>query len=182
MTAIKFLDKAKEIVKCKKSCEGTHCYWDRHLITSDNIIRCPTRYVPSEYKRTHVTRGGSSYVIKEKITKKERERKTVPSDITTVQKEYYETEGVFCCVAYIQSNAHNPIYDESAQLLMKMRNITQLPKAAPHWKTLVEYGGWLSIDEYREQLDTTRSIYHGTFVSVCDLYEERFVCTEREIL
>ncbi len=133
MTAIKFLDKAKEIVKCKKSCEGTHCYWDRHLITGDNVIRCPTRYVPSEYKRVHVTRGGSSYVIKEKITKKDRKRKTVPSDIITVQKEYYETEGVFCslrcCVAYVQSNAHNPIYDESIQLLMKMYNIVQLPQA-----------------------------------------------------
>ncbi len=161
MTAIKFLGKAKEIVKCKKSCEGTHCYWDRHLITGDNVIRCPTRYVPSEHKRVHVTRGGSSCVIKEKITKKERERKTVPLDIITVQKEYYETEGVFCslrcCVAYIQSNAHDPIYDESAQLLMKMCDITRLPQVAPHWKTLVEYGGWLSIDEYRKQLDTTRS-------------------------
>jgi hypothetical protein len=50
-------------IKCKKSCEGTHCYWDRHPITSDNIIRCPTRYVPSEHKRVHVTRG---FVVRHK--------------------------------------------------------------------------------------------------------------------
>ncbi len=173
---ISFLDKKKDIIKCKKTNDGTHCYWDRHLITNDNVIRCPTRYVPSEHKRVHVTRGGTSYVIKEKITKKDREKKIVPSDITTVLKEYYETERIFCslrcCVAYIRSNSHDPMYDESAQLLMRMHDIVQLPIAAPHWKTLVEYGGWLSISEYRKQLDTSFTTYHGTYVSVSNLYEE----------
>ena len=179
MDTVNFLDKTKVTVKCEKSREGTHCYWDRHLITDKNVIRCPTRYVPSEHKRVHVTRGGSSYVIKEKITKKDRKKKIVPSDITTVRKEYYETEGIFCslecCVAYIQSNSHDPMYDESSQLLMKMHDIVRLPTAAPHWKNLVEYGGSLSIDEYRKQLNTTRSIYHGTFISVYDLYEKRLM-------
>ena len=176
MNETTFLSKTKEIIKCKKSCDGTHCYWDRHPITNDNVFRCPIQYVPSENKRVHVTRGGSSYVIKEKITKKDREKKIVPSDTVTVQKEYYETEGVFCslecCVAYVRSNAHDSTYEDSYQLLMKMYNIIKLPNAAPHWRVLVDYGGWLSIGDYRKQLNTTRVAYHGTFVSICNLYED----------
>ncbi len=72
----RFLNKLRmTAIKCKKSCEGTHCYWDRHPITDEDVIRCPTRYVPSEHKRTHVTRGGSSYVIKEKNNGKRQKKK-----------------------------------------------------------------------------------------------------------
>jgi hypothetical protein len=83
---------------------------------------------------------------------------------------YYETDGVFCsfdCMcAFLDENKHNPYYQDSQMLISKMYNdligieIDSL-NSAPHWRTLSDYGGWLSIEKFRETFGKIDYTSHG---------------------
>jgi hypothetical protein len=82
-------------------------------------------------------------------------------NISIDKKEYYITDGTFCsfncAYAYILANEENAEYVLSKSLLTKMyENIfntefTIFP--APDWRLLQQYGGHLTIDEFREQFN-----------------------------
>lgn len=98
------------------------CWWDRHSF-QNRPIGCPLRYYKKE------------------------------------DKEIYETEGIFCsfscCKSYIIDRNSNVKYKDSLSILSSLFMILSQDKShyilpsAPSWKLLKEYGGHLSIQEYR---------------------------------
>jgi hypothetical protein len=150
---IKFSDVNKDVVNCivANPRKGSHCFWDRHIITSDKAVVCPIRYKPKQIVKIYKSEiSNDVYTIKE----------NVPSDLQTgsfkVINEQYETDGLFCslncCLAFIKDNKHDIRYNHSEVLLYK--NLKQTIVPAPHWRTLIEYGGTLTIKEFRKFLYT----------------------------
>lgn len=135
-----------------EKCRAVSCFWCRHRFQTAPV-GCPTRYVPAQIERTltsPVTK--ETYTIRENVSQKA---------ILAAGGDYYETDGVFCsyqcCLAYIQDNKTNPLYALSKTLLSNMWLSTSpgLPSErgklmpAPSWRMLREYGGTLTIDEFR---------------------------------
>ena len=85
-------------------------------------------------------------------------------NMSNMSQSHFLVDGVFCsfncCLAFIQENSKNMLYDKSKQLLYKMYMICfpQIPEtqaiiAAPHWRLLKDYGGHLSIEEFRKKFN-----------------------------
>lgn len=80
-------------------------------------------------------------------------------------EDAFEVEGVYCsfnCImAYLQEHTEYRYKDSSVLLGMMYRKIFNVMKRvteicpAPSWKLLRDYGGHLSIDEYRKCFQTT---------------------------
>ena len=127
------------------------CWWDRSGF-STRPIGCPIAYHSNkssgkDSKRFKTFLKNSGFKSEEKIS------------------EFFETEGIFCsfpCVkAYIKENITKPalstIYKESNTLLTLLYRLlhgktsmcVDIP-TAPSWKLLKEYGGHLTIREFRD--------------------------------
>lgn len=175
------------------------CYWCRHSFSSAPI-GCPIRYVSSKAIKTyHSEVTKDNYTIKENITKYKENllsntdlfNNKNKSNIIITKEEYYETDGVFCsfncCKAFIGDNKHNILYDKSDNLLIKlygdMNTISNLKNIkinpAPSWRLLKEYGGTLSIEEFRNNFNKALYDFHGViksqnlFKPIGMLYEEK---------
>lgn len=178
---------------------GYKCYWDRNYF-STVPIGCPISYISSKAtKNYHSEVSKDNYVIKENITNY---KKTLflkdkslfmtknKATITVDKDEYYFVDGIFCsfncCRAYIKDNKHNNLYEHSDNLLIKLykdmnnqsvKNIKINP--APHWRLLKEYGGHLSIEEFRDNFNKCTYDFHGNlnsqvlFKPIGYLYEEK---------
>ena len=101
-------------------------------------------------------------------------------NIVLEAKTYYETDGIFCsfncCYSWIQENKHNSLYNLSETLLLKMYNdftgtIDLVPVKAPHWRNLKEYGGTLSIDEFRRGFNKMEIQNHGIMKNIFPVYK-----------
>jgi len=154
-----------------------HCFWCRHQFLT-NPLGCPVKFVNSLLEKSytsHITKD--KYYMKENITKNKLERiekenrnteekdeklTVFNGDILPIQNNYYLTDGIFCsfnCIlAFIKDNNHDLFYRESYSLLHilyedlfgeKVRKMTP----APDWRLLKNYGGSLSIDEYRKSFN-----------------------------
>lgn len=195
---VSFLDESKCIRKCTVSTidfskkTKYRCFWDRNPIP-DNIhpIGCPIKYVPSKTLKTyHSEISKETYTISEPVTEKRMEDVDIRGDkrFSTQKRGYYETDGIFCsfncCMAYINSpeNKKNPMYRYSENLLIMMYNdvndnsgkINEI-SPAPHWRNLVEYGGNLPVEKFRDSFNKIDYIDHGTisFVSTGKLFEDK---------
>lgn len=197
---ISFLDESKRAHTCHTSMIDFnsrmdinllryHCYWCRHPFDT-RPVGCPVRYVSSQAEKkyySHISRD--IYTIKENVTSSRREKlNTQPeAGLTLKIGEYYETDGVFCsfncCQAWIDDNKHVRLYDRSTVLLMKMYNTlmgtqTIVINPAPHWRTLEQYGGHLTIMKFREGFNKVEYKSHGStkslpkFQPMGVLYEE----------
>jgi hypothetical protein len=102
-------------------------------------------------------------------------------------ESYYVTDGIFCsfncCMAFINENKHNKLYANSKMLLLQLYNTLnetnrELINSAPHWRTLKSYGGFITIEKFRQGF--TKYVYedHGSVVetpgfnAMRTLYEE----------
>lgn len=201
---VSFLDESKQLRKCtismidfqsKKKIDITEkhtkykCFWDRNFIP-DNIrpIGCPIKYIPNKAIKTYISEiSKEKYTIRENITEKKAVELVEKNDdrITIEDQDYYQTDGIFCsfncCIAYIQAseNKHNPLYRYSESLLLKMYNSinpenTSEISPAPHWKLLTEFGGHLSIEQFRQSFNKVTYIDHGIIcVSIGRLFEDK---------
>jgi hypothetical protein len=119
------------------------CWWCRHSFQT-KPIGCPLKYY--SYDADDI----NSIRFREKL-----EKEGFPTETT----DLFETEGYFCsfpcCKAYIISQRGNIKYKESSSLLSLLfitfyGSQKSLPTiTAPSWKLLKEYGGHLSIQEFR---------------------------------
>jgi hypothetical protein len=158
-------------------CAATSCFWCRHRFAA-LPIGCPIRYLPTQVVRTIVSKNDDCYTIKENVH---------GSQTECVRKAYFETDGIFCsfncCLAFINDNAHKSRYRHSKTLLANMYaaavgHVAQI-QAAPSWRLLAEYGGHMSIDEFRQTFNKVK--YTESFevknvprrVSVAVAYEKR---------
>lgn len=199
---VSFLDESKRLRKCsvsmidfqslEKICKNQKykCFWDKNLIP-DNIqpIGCPIKYIASKATKSyHSEISKEKYVISENVTSKKAEKlKDKGDDRISIEKnDYYQTDGIFCsfncCMAYIQApeNKHNSIYRQSESLLLRMYSdfypeenyIEIIP--APHWRMLEDFGGHLTIEQFRESFNKVSYVDHGIVcISIGRLYEDQ---------
>ena len=157
------------------------CYWCR--CSFDTMpIGCPISYVSSKAKKTYYSEvSKDNYSIRENITKYKKNlvSKTnlfvTKNKTTTVEidkDEYYITDGIFCsfnCAkAFIKDNKHDSMYEHSDNLLVKLyidmnsgdvKNIKINP--APHWRLLNDFGGHLTIENFRENFNKCTYDFYG---------------------
>jgi len=191
--SISFLDEAKKIHKCSVSIINFdtdndhkityHCFWDRHQFTT-KPIGCPINYISNiATKKYYSEISKDTYTINENIPFN---KYVEDNKIKITNNYYYETDGVFCsfnCVmAFILDNKHEYKYFNSINLLTKMYNDmlnsnmnTICP--APHWRLLNEYGGTMTIQEFRSAFNKIDYENHGYIYprqkSVGILYEQK---------
>jgi len=152
----------------------TCCFWCRNQFSSAPI-GIPLRYVWSQSVKSYYSEiTKDTYQIRENISIKKRQQlealKSAPEtigensyevDININKNEYYITDGVFCsfncAYAYILDNEQNPDYTLSKSLIINMYERLFEAEftifAAPNWRLLSQYGGHLTIDEFREQFN-----------------------------
>lgn len=202
---ISFIDEAKKQHKCSVSMidfnthkelsfdgydEKYHCFWCRNKIPSHVIpIGCPIRFVPSQAVKTYYSEISKSvYTIKENITSYKKNKLKQNKNIVIDEKEKYITDGIFCsfncCMSYITDNKNNSFYSMSEMLLLKMYNdinpdkVPRIQEAA-HWRILKQYGGHLTIEQFRKSFSKIEYKVHGTvniekkFKSLGVLFEEK---------
>ena len=175
------------------------CFWCRHPFDS-RPIGCPIQYVSNKgIKKYYSEVSKDNYTIKENITNSKCTMLNtkqsfifIPlnntSKINIDKKAFYSTDGIYCsfncCKAFIKDNKHNSLYEHSEFLLSKLyfdmigaKNVVINP--APHWRLLTEYGGNLSINQFRDNFNKTKYDYHGImrnqdiFKPVASLFEEK---------
>lgn len=201
---ISFIDEAKKIHKCTISmidfnthnkvtnCSIYDCFWCKNNIHSNVLaIGCPIKYVCSQAVKIYYSEiSKDKYTIKENITTRRTNniKKEGNNKLSIIDKNYYLTDGIFCsfncCMAYIDNNKHNSMYDMSECLLLKMYHdiypskVTSIDKA-PHWRKLKQYGGDLTIDQFRDSFNKIDYDGYGyvscvpNFKSIGVLYEEK---------
>ena len=193
---ISWVDESKHLRKCKVSMIDFsteqdvrklryNCFWCRHKFDSEPL-GCPIRYVSKVATKSYYSEISKDiYTIKQNI-----QSNKVISDMSDVTKDsYYETDGIFCSfpctLAFILDNKHCRMYDNSKMLLLNIYNnlredgkISHI-NSAPHWRLLQEYGGHMSISEFRNSFAKADYNRYGTtrnypkFKSVGILYEEK---------
>ena len=169
-----------------------NCFWCRNPFETVPI-GCPIKYIPNQIEKkyySHISRD--MYNIKENITTNRKnellnEENKENTQITLRNEDYYETFGIFCsfncCQAWINDNKHDRMYDMSTMLLAKIYNTIMNTKTivispAPHWLNLMEYGGNLTIEKFRDSFYKIDYTYHGTtkhvpnFLPIGSLFEE----------
>lgn len=183
--SISFLDNAKKVRKCKisvidftsKSLTYSlpyNCFWDRHPLPEGSIpLGCPIRYVSCRVTKTYVSAiSKDTYTINENVSNSIAKSDVVKErdDVTVQQTPYYETDGVFCsfdCMcAFLENNKNNIFYKDSEMLISKMYydlfgEVLDNFNKASNWRTLSEYGGWLTIEKFRESFNKIEYTPHG---------------------
>jgi hypothetical protein len=139
------------------------CWWDHHQF-ENRPIGCPLRCI-------YPTKPKEKVNLKSVGPQASRPQEKDETPITVVSEPSpgptYETEGYFCsfpcCKAYIISRKAEIKYKESLSLLTMMfmsfydgsdgseTKIESIP-VAPTWKILKEYGGHLTIQEYKSSI------------------------------
>ena len=166
---ITYLGHSKQVHKCNismidfNSCKEVtmlkyHCFWCRFPF-SNQPIGCPTSFTPSKK------------IIKYKSAINQHEYSITEPSCDPGDNSFYKTDGVFCsfncCMAFINDNNKNPLYSNSANLLSKLYtdiyNIRiKKINPAPHWRTIVQYGGFMNINQFRDSFEKIEYNDHGT--------------------
>ena len=201
---VSFIDETKRMYQCnvsmidfttKQNCKflNYNCYWCRHPFNT-TPIGCPIKYVSTNVVKSYYSEiSKDTYTIKENISKM---KKKIISDNESTkyfldinEKEYYDTDGIFCsfncCKAFIKENKHNILYENSENLLIKLYNDINnccepniIINCAPSWRLLREYGGPLSIHQFRDNFNKSIFTYDGIikkniFKPIGTLFEEK---------
>jgi hypothetical protein len=174
-----------------------YCFWCRSAFNTIPI-GCPIKYCSSQLEKSYFSEiTKDKYIIKENITSEKREfleNKLIGEEtkrkekFNIIEKEYYETDGVFCsfncCLAFITENKSNSFYKHSQTLLKKIyfdiyKAIPENLSPSPSWRLLKEYGGDLSIYDFRKNLNRIEYVNNGLiknnlkFKTIGFLYSEK---------
>jgi hypothetical protein len=169
---ITVIDELKNTHNAKVSTIGNHssalcCFWDRHPITTDKYIYCPIEKIQTPQVKTYNSHiNGKPYKIQDSINLK-----------LEYDNQYY-VDGVFCsiecCLAFISENSSNPLYQYSEHYLRDIFSFDD-QKCAPHWRLLENYGGNMTIEEFRKSFTNTIYTPDGiVYNPICFLYRENY--------
>ena len=177
-----FLDETKKTHECvlltikNNNLEKyTNCFWCRHSF-STLPIGCPIKFEHSYVIKkfySHITKNW--YTLKESVSEKQLINYiNHPSKFKIMYRNYYITDGVFCsfncCLAFINDNRHNKLYNNSLQLLNQFyysiykKGMSLDP--ADSWRLLREYGGTQTIEDFRNNFKKISYIEHYIVESV----------------
>ena len=172
-----------------------HCYWCRHPFPY-RPIGVPLSYVPNRVHKQYFSEiTNDVYILRENINDSLVQDQNV-SETTEAHKKprvvlqprnYYISEGTFCSfncsLAYIRDQRSNPTYAESESLLLKIYHETygyEATKlhASPSWRLLRNYGGHLTIEDFRRNLfkidyKTLGNVVLPTFRPIGFLFERQ---------
>jgi hypothetical protein len=138
-----------------------HCFWCRHSFTY-KPIGCPIEYIPNRIiKKYHSEITKDIYVLRENVTSSQLKdvKPEDPSEIQVQNRDYYLMDGLFCsfncCLSFIKDHSSEALYHNSETYLNKIYYDifgTSASKliCAPSWRLLKDYGGHMTIDEYRK--------------------------------
>jgi hypothetical protein len=143
------------------------CFWCKNFFTG-KAIGCPISYqsktIQKEFQSC-VTK--EYYKLVEPVTDKRYNENIDKKDCQVDDKECYIVDGCFCsgeCVlAWIDDNSHNPLYYHSKYLLINMftkidPSIVEHIKPAPSWRLLEDFGGPITIEQFRNFNNETKYI------------------------
>jgi hypothetical protein len=150
-----------------------HCFWCRHPFPH-RPIGVPIFYIPHRvHKQYYSEITNDTYILRENINQvvEDEPLTAVPnpnkpnhakkSKIILQPRDYYVSDGSFCsfncALAFIREQRSNPLYTESEALLLKLYHETygyEVSKlqASPSWRLLRNYGGHLTIEDFRRNL------------------------------
>lgn len=140
-----------------------NCFWCRNTFPY-HPIGCPIDYKNRKvYKKYYSEITKTRYVLQESVTKNQMktsmEMEQNNFELDNLDTNYYLIDGIFCsfncCYAYILSNKLNPLYKNSTMYLKKLyyemfKDSECKLNPAPDWRLLKEYGGELSIEDFRK--------------------------------
>lgn len=140
-----------------------NCFWCRHSF-SYHPIGCPIEYRNGKiYKKYYSEITKTRYVLQESVTEKQLEigenLEQNNFEIDSLHSNYYLVDGIFCsfncCFAFILNEKQNPLYKNSVMYLKKIyldvfQNNDVKLQPAPSWRLLKDYGGELSIEDFRK--------------------------------
>jgi hypothetical protein len=169
------------------------CWWCKHSFEGSSW-GCPLQLAAHVSHHTYVSAiSKTRYTLAEKTTSDPQERCS------------YITDGSFCsmncCYAWAQDNDSKPEYSTTKYLLTKMYNQACVPKqcvefvcdkdgprqssdhvlppAAPHWRLLRRFGGYLTIEQFRKDFGKITYVPMGemvpsvNYVSISNCFEEK---------
>lgn len=168
------------------------CFWCHHPFDT-KPLGCPIQYVPHRVVKDYYSEiTKDNYTLRENITKNQLDKNKdhfEKHNMNMIGRDYYITDGIFCsfncCLAFIHNHHNDPLYRYSENLLTHIYVKTFGEHAqpiipAPSWRILENYGGSITIDEYRrnfykvEYKDVYNMIYPPTkFKMVGFLYEKQ---------
>lgn len=149
-----------------------HCFWCRHSFHF-RPIGCPIDFISDRMTKTyHSEITKDVYTLRENVTKlqlqqveeevkeqQDRDVYRIKNDYKIQDRNYYLMDGLFCsfncCLAFVKNNARNPLYVHSENYLTKIYfdifgNESAPLVAAPSWRLLKDYGGHMTIEEFRK--------------------------------
>ncbi len=171
------------------------CFWCKHNFTT-NPLGCPIQWVSGKITKEYYSEiTKDTYSITENISNS---RKNILKNIIEKYKskfniinnndDYYLVDGIFCsfncCLAYINENRKQYEYQYSEFLLYNIysslfNNKIERIIPAPHWRLLQDYGGNLSINEFRNNFNTIEYkeiddfIYNSSVTHINRIYEKK---------
>ncbi|ADO00535.1 hypothetical protein WIV_gp191 [Wiseana iridescent virus] len=169
----------------KESGTNIRCHWDHHTFEGIGIF-CPLTYRPKQVAKigqNEVKIRGASQVVNNFMIKENIPRcKDIlhHKNLIEITDAYYEVDGVFCspecCLAFIndeKSKVGGSKYSDSQRLLHFMLGLTTCISPANHFRLLKEYGGNLTIEQFRNNNKSIKYEYCGTTVLISHLFEKK---------
>jgi hypothetical protein len=137
--------KVSTVFEIQQHTKKLNCFWDKHPITSDKYVQCPIEKIHKPLIKNYISHiNNKPYKIQDFM----QESKT----------QEFNSDGAFCstecCLAFIEDNKHDPIYQNSEYYLSEIYAFTE-QKKAPHWRLLIPYGGNMTIEEFRKSFSNT---------------------------
>jgi hypothetical protein len=154
-----------------------HCFWCRNAF-ENKPVGCPIDYISDRiYKKYYSEITKNHYTLQETVTNSQLEQiEQIPVNNFTFEhseQSFYLVDGLFCsfncCLAFIEENEHNPIYSKSKMYLNNIYRelfptVHHPITTAPSWRLLTDYGGELSIDDFRKNFYKVDFIEYNEFL------------------
>lgn len=139
---------------------GNYCFWDKHEFIGTGI-KCPIFYKPKQ-----IVRRKKEYYINRNVARIDEINK-IGIDQIIKEEIYYDDIfcSVQCCLAWIDDHHYDPKYQNSRYILQNeisdseahgvracdLNNARSVGiQKANHWRTLIAFGGFLTITEFRK--------------------------------
>jgi len=151
------------------------CMWDRHDFLG-NGVQCPIFYKPKQ-----IVRKKKEYYMNQNITRnaeiKNSENSMLQINKVIDEKIFYDDMfcSYECCLAWIDSQSQNPKYKNSKQILYNefLKLNKDIPTKANDWKTIDKFGGFLKIEDFRENKKMfVKTDYFYKNNSLVEIYKE----------